>query len=179
MDHKGTQRIETDRIILRRYEMTDAKNLYKNWACDPDVTKYLTWQPHASVDVTEGLLAEWIEHYQDPKTYHWTIELKELGEPIGDISVVHIGENAGVCEVGYCLGKKWWGRGIMPEALGEVIAYLLDECDANKVAARHAPENPKSGRVMQKAGMQYEGTLRKNAKCNIGITDDVCYGILK
>lgn len=179
MNHKGTQKLETNRIILRKFEMKDAKDMYKNWASDPEVTKYLTWQPHESLEASEMITADWVEKNDDPKFYQWAIELKEIGEVIGSISVVRINEEAEVCEIGYCIGKKWWGQSITPEALGEVIAYLLDDVGANKVSACHCPENPKSGRVMQKAGMQYEGTLKKAGKCNIGLTDLVYYGILK
>ena len=81
--------------------------------------------------------------------------------------------------VGYCLGRKYWGQGIMPEALGEVIAFLFDEVQLNRVQAGHDVNNPKSGRVMEKAGMKYEGTFRQHGLNNRGIVDVACYGVLK
>ena len=80
-------------------------------------------------------------------------------------------------EIGYCIGQAYWGHGYVAEALKEVISYLFKE-GYDLVRARHDKNNPHSGRVMQKAGMKYEGTLRKYAKNNQGVVDDVVYSIL-
>ena len=77
------------------------------------------------------------------------------------------------------MGKAWWGKGFMPEALRAVIEYFFDEVGVNRIAARHDAENPKSGRVMEKAGMKREGVLRASARNNLGIRDAVWYSILK
>lgn len=95
------------------------------------------------------------------------------------ISVVEIKEKVDAAIIGYCMGKAWWGRSIMPEALTEVMRYLFDEVGMNRVAACHDSNNPKSGRVMQKAGMKYEGTLRGAGRNSQGIMDEVWYGLLK
>ena len=179
MEHKGTKRLETDRLILRRYVESDAEPMYKNWASDPEVSKYLTWPTHSSIEVTKSLVTDWISRYEKPDYYNWVIELKETGEVVGNISVVEIKERAEAAVIGYCMGKAWWGRGIMPEALTEVMRYLFDEVGMNRVAACHDSNNPKSGRVMQKAGMKYEGTLRGAGWNNQGIMDEVWYGLLK
>ena len=179
MEHKGTKRLETDRLILRRYTEADAEPMYKNWASDPEVSKYLTWPTHSSVEVTKSLVTEWIARYENPDYYNWVIELKETGEVVGNISVVEVVEKIEAVEIGYCMGKAWWGRGIMPEALGAVMDYLFDEVGMNRVYAGHDVNNPKSGRVMQKAGMRYEGTLRGSGRNNQGIVDVVRYGLLK
>ena len=179
MEHKGTKRLETDRLILRRYTTADAEPMYANWASDPEVSKYLTWPPHSSVEVTKSLVTDWITRYENPDYYNWVIELKEIGEVVGNISVVQVKERAEAVEIGYCMGQAWWGRGIMPEALTEVMRYLFDEVGINRVGACHDSNNPKSGRVMQKAGMKYEGTLRGAGWNNQGIMDQVWYGLLK
>ena len=179
MEHKGTTRLETDRLILRRYTTADAEPMYANWASDPEVSKYLTWPPHSSVEVTKSLVTDWITRYENPDYYNWVIELKEIGEVVGNISVVQVKERAEAVEIGYCMGQAWWGRGIMPEALTEVMRYLFDEVGMNRVGACHDSNNPKSGRVMQKAGMKYEGTLRGAGWNNQGIMDQVWYGLLK
>ncbi len=179
MEHKGTKRLETERLILRRYIESDAEPMYRNWASDPEVSKYLTWPTHSDVEVTKSLLADWIARYENPDYYNWVIELKETGEVVGNISVVELKEKVGAAIIGYCMGQAWWGRGIMPEALKEVMRYLFDEVEMNRVAACHSTQNPKSGRVMQKAGMKYEGTLRGAGCDNQGIMDLVWYGLLK
>ena len=77
------------------------------------------------------------------------------------------------------MGTKWWGKGIMPEAGQAVVKYLFEEVGLNRAAAVHAKQNPKSGRVMQKLRMKYDGTLRSAGFCNEGIIDEVWYSILR
>lgn len=82
LTHKGTQTIQTDRLILRRAVLEDAEPMFRNWATDPEVTKYLTWPPHESVDVTRSLLERWTAEYENDDYYHWMIVLKEIGQPL-------------------------------------------------------------------------------------------------
>lgn len=180
MKNCGTQRIETDRLILRRYKIEDADAMYKNWASDSEVTKFLTWQPHPSVEVSRGIIENWLKEYSDKKYYQWAIVLKDNGnEPIGDISVVHMNEDISMVHIGYCLGRAWWRRGIMSEALKAVMDFMFDTVEVNRVEARHDPRNPNSGKVMQKCGMKYEGTLRSADRNNQGICDACYYALLR
>lgn len=121
MENKGTKTLKTERLILRRFVSEDAEAMYANWATDTEVTKFLTWPPHASVEVTKCLLEDWIRRYEDLSYYNWGIELRETG-------------------------------------------------DVN---------NPKSGRVMDKAGMKLEGIWRAAGKNNLGVCDEVWHSILK
>lgn len=180
MKNSGTQRIETDRLILRRYVIEDADAMYKNWASDSEVTKFLTWQPHSSVEVSRGIIENWLKEYSDEKYYQWAIVLKDNGnEPIGDISVVHMKEDISMVHIGYCLGRAWWRRGIMSEALKAVMDFMFDTVEVNRVESRHDPMNPNSGKVMQKCGMKYEGTLRSADRNNQGICDACYYALLR
>lgn len=179
LTHKGTQAIETPRLILRQAVREDAEAMFRNWASDPEVTKYLTWPPHATIDVTRNVLASWLEEYEKDDYYQWMIVLKEIGEPIGSISVVRQNDRVEEAEIGYCLGSKWWHRGIMSEALAAVIDYLFTEVGMNRIAARHDPNNPHSGGVMRKCGMIYEGTTLSSDKNNQGICDAAHYAILR
>lgn len=180
MKNCGTQRIETDRLILRRYKIEDADAMYKNWASDSEVTKFLTWQPHSSVEVSRSIIEDWLKEYSDEKYYHWAIVLKDNGnEPIGGISVVHMNEDISMVHIGYCLGRAWWRRGIMSEALKAVTDFMFDTVEVNRVEARHDPRNPNSGKVMQKCGMKYEGTLRSADRNNQGICDACYYALLR
>lgn len=180
MKNCGTQRIETDRLILRRYVIEDAEAMYKNWASDSDVTKFLTWQPHSSVEVSRGIIENWLKEYSDEKYYQWAIVLKANGnEPIGDISVVQMNEDISMVHIGYCLGRAWWRRGIMSEALKAVMDFMFDTVEVNRVESRHDPMNPNSGKVMQKCGMKYEGTLRSADRNNQGICDACYYALLR
>ena len=179
MTKTGTQKIETPRLILRRFRMEDAEDMFRNWAFDPEVTKYLTWPPHANISVTRKVLESWISSYEDGGCFNWAIEWKETGRAIGSITVVHLTEEIGAAEIGYCLGRAYWGRGIMPEALTAVENYLFDEAGLNRITAGHDVNNPKSGRVMEKAGMKREGILRQAGKNSQGLCDMAVYAILK
>ena len=176
--HKGTQTIETSRLVLRRAVREDAEPMFRNWASDPEVTKFLTWPAHSSIAVSEMVIESWLQEYEKENYYQWMIELKELGEPIGSISVVRQNDRVAEAEIGYCIGSQWWHRGIMTEALNAVISYLFTEVGMNRVAARHDPNNPHSGGVMRKCGMKYEGTLRKADWSNKGIVDASVYGLI-
>ena len=161
MNHIGTQQIETDRLILRSFVPEDAAPMYRNWASDPEVTRYLTWQAHSSSSVTRMVIASWLESYSNPNYYHWTIELKSLSEPIGSISGVKIDEEKRSVEIGYCIGRPWWGQGLVPEAVSALMHFFFEEVGVERIVACHHPDNPNSGRVMQKCGMTYEGTWAK------------------
>jgi ribosomal-protein-alanine N-acetyltransferase len=180
MNHTGTQTLETDRLLLRRYSRDDAPAVYKNWASDDDVTKFLTWPTHANQDVTQEVIDDWVNCYSDDKYYHWAIVVKENGsEPIGDIAVVHMDEKTSMAHIGYCIGKEWWKKGITSEALKAVMDYLFDVAGFNRIEARHDANNPNSGKVMQKCGMKYEGTMRSSGWNNQGIHDECFYALLK
>lgn len=178
MKHLGTKTIETNRLILRRFTMEDAQAMYDNWACDPEVTKFLTWPAHSSVEVTKMVLSDWIAEYEKNDFYQWAIELKAIRQPIGTISVVSHNDKAQLAHIGYALGRSWWRQGIMSEALKAVMDYLFDEVGVNRVESRHDPNNPNSGRVMIKCGMKYEGTLRQSDWNNQGICDASWYAML-
>ena len=173
----GTQTLETERLLLRRFTVEDAEEMYTNWASDPVVTKYLTWPVHENVDATRSLLANWVESYSDPVNYHWGIQLRQ-GSLIGSIGVVRFDDEVEMKSLGYCIGQAWWGKGYTSEALAAVIGFLIERVGVNRVEAFHDPANPASGRVMEKCGMRHEGIFRSQMKSNQGITDASCWAIL-
>ena len=179
MKHLGTQTLETGRLILRQFTLDDAPAMHANWASDPEVTKFLTWPVHPNADVSRMVLESWVKAYDDPQYYQWAIELKEIGQPIGSISVVGQNEQTEMLHIGYCIGRSWWHKGIMTEALRAVMDFLFDEVGANRLESRHDPRNPHSGAVMKKCGMKYEGTMRSADWNNQGLCDACCYAILK
>lgn len=123
MNHIGTREIATERLTLRRFEIEDAENMFYNWANDPEVTKYLTWPAHESVDTTETILKEWISKYDEKDFYQWAIELNDLEQPIGTISAIKTDERVESVEIGYCIGKRFWNNGYMTEALTAIIRF--------------------------------------------------------
>ena len=178
MKHQGTKKIETRRLILRQFTLNDAEPMYRNWASDGEVTRYLTWTPHESVEETKSLLKEWIDDYKKQEKYEWCIELKEIGEPIGSIGVVGIREKIGAMEIGYCISEAYWHQGITSEAFEAVIAYLTKEVGARRIESRHDTRNPYSGKVMEKCGLKYEGTKIQGDWNNSGICDCAFYGMV-
>jgi ribosomal-protein-alanine N-acetyltransferase len=177
--HKGTKIINTDRLLLRKYEYDDAADMFKNWANDCDVTKFLSWKPHSTVQDTKEIIVQWVNKYEN-NIYNWAIELKEIHEIIGGISIVKLDEASYSCEIGYCMSKSYWGIGIMSESLKAVIDYLFFEIGFNRIAATHDTNNIASGKVMIKSGMRYEGTLRQSRlRDNNFFYDLALYSILK
>ncbi len=170
MRHAGTQEIETAHLLLRRLLPQDAGMMYTNWASDPEVTRYLRWQPHKSAAETLELLAAWETLYPNPDYYQWAIVEKSSGQVAGSISLYNslLGEPqqktawagmdlaGGIWEPGYCLGKRWWNKGYMTEALCAVVRFWFSCTDSPWLACCHAVDNPASGRVMEKAGFVYD-----------------------
>jgi ribosomal-protein-alanine N-acetyltransferase len=173
MRHLGTRPLETERLLLRRLLPADAAAMYRNWACDPAVTRYLRWEVHKDAAQTRALLSAWAELYPNPDYYQWAITDKATGEVFGSISMMRtgpdhvaayraavpdldslIGEN-GLWEVGYCIGRAWWNKGYTTEALRAVVRFWFGEVESECLACCHAAANPASGAVMRKAGFRH------------------------
>ncbi len=178
--HLGTKTLSTNRLTLRRFRLEDAEAMWRNWALDPDVTRFLTWQPHTSVDETRSIIKGWIKGYQQPDNYQWAITLKKQpDEPIGSISVVEKDDRIRMVHIGYCIGKNWWHQGITSEALEEIIRCFFEEVGINRIESRHDPANPYSGKVMIKCGLKLEGVKKQGDWNNQGICDCLCYGLVR
>ena len=142
--------------------------MFNNYASHEIVTTFLTWQPHKTIEATKMYLSNIVlPDYEKEYTYRWAIVFKETNNVIGCIDVVRKDLDRKRAELGYVLSDYYWGNGIMPEAGKAVIQYLFEEGFV-RIQAIHDIDNPKSGRVMQKIGMEYEGTLKKFEKCKDG-----------
>ena len=98
MQHLGTKTLETTRLLLRKTKESDAQPMFRNWASDPRVTKFMTWYPYESAQQLHDTYHRYLLENQDRKDfYDWKIELKETGEPIGSISVVELCEDNADC----------------------------------------------------------------------------------
>ena len=180
LSHTGTEAINTDRLLLRKFKLNDAYDMYKNWASDSAVTKYLSWKHHSNVALTKEIINQWINEYNTQMVYNWAIELKEVKQVIGGISIVALNDKNYSCEIGYCISKMHWSNGITTEALKAVIDYLFSKVNFNRIVAKHDTNNIDSGKVMLKSGMKYEGTLRQaKLRDNKEFYDLAIYAILK
>ena len=178
ISHKGTKTLYTERLVLRKFTVDDAREMYENWANDERVCRFLSWSPHESAEATKQLLESWCAAYENDKTYNWAMEYE--GVVIGSISVVEIKERHERAEIGYCMGYDYWNKGIMSEAAKAVIDYLFREVGVNRIDISHAVKNPASGRVAQKCGLTYEGTKREYFRSSAGEFLDISYyGILR
>ena len=180
MNHVGTIVVETERLILRRFKNDDAKQMFENYASREVVTEFLSWLPHTDISQTREYLSNIVvPAYENIETYRWAIELKSNNQLIGCIDVVKSRDDKKQAELGWVLSNDYWGKGLMPEAANAVL-LLLFKIGYARVHAVHNVDNPKSGRVMQKIGMEFEGILRKYHKNNKGELIDVAmYSIIK
>lgn len=152
--------METERILLRPWQESDAEALFK-YASAPDVGPRAGWPAHKSVEESREIIRT---YFHNDTT--WAIVLKETGEAIGCIgyythetSNIPIGEND--CEVGYWIGKPYWNRGICTEALKLMLDYCIHEKHFENIWADHFTGNPASGRVMEKCGFVDTGMLNR------------------
>jgi ribosomal-protein-alanine N-acetyltransferase len=158
INHLGTQTIETSRLILRKHELTDADDIFRNWVTDPEVSRFWSWQPHKNIDETKSLLADWIEEYSKPDTYHWIIIFKNISQAIGYIYLSEINDIDDSVAVHYALSRKYWNQGIMSEACKRVFQFAFSDLQVKTIHSRHHIDNSASGKVMQKCGMKYTKT---------------------
>ena len=179
MNHQGTKTLESERLVLRRFTVEDAEGFFQNVTSDPEVNKFLTWPLDESVEDTKRLLNGWVERYENSERYCWAIVLKDTDDVIGTVAAPTVKNRIDAVEVTYCIGSRWWGQGIVPEALQTVMRYMFEEIQVNRIEAGFDSNNPNSGRVMEKVGMQKEGFLRQAGRNNQGLFDLVFYGILK
>ena len=177
-NHLGTQPLQTPRLLLRRFTMDDAQSMFDLWCNDPEVTRFLSWGPHGTIDNTKRLLKSWRQRYEDTMFYNWCIEFESL--PIGGIDLIMRSEKSLRAELGYCLSNRYKGRGLVTEAACAVLTFAFEDVGLHKICAKHDVENPASGRIMQKLGMRQEGYMKLDAQRLDGTYSDmVLYGILR
>ena len=174
----GTQTLQTDRLILRRFVESDAEAMFQNWASSAENLTYVTWDPHSDVDVTRNSIRNWVASYTNPNYYKWAICLKEKPEQvIGDISIVAIDENDSSCEIGYVLGKNYWSRSLMTEVLKAILDFCFTQAGFQKVKVRYTSLNPASSHVMDKTGMSYLKTISNGVERKGYLADLIYYQI--
>lgn len=167
MKHFGTKILQTKRLVLRPFEEGDHEMMYKNWASDEQVTRYLLWHPHKDPEETKKTIASWIKRYRKKNYYQWGLLERSSGELIGSVTLFAPGRGFILTrkyksEIGYCLGRPWWGEGLAYEAVGAVLEFAFLEMEALKVYARHDHRNPASGRLLMRLGMDHVKLVRKS-----------------
>lgn len=158
---------ETKRLIVRKWEETDAEDLY-DYAKNPDVSKFLKFKPYTSIKEADERIANILTKYNNGDIeVPYAIVLKDENKVIGSIDIELYSDKAeGIIEIGYILSKDYQGNGYMTEALKGMFKYIKQKNIAKRIFCKHDTENIKSRNVMKRAGMTFEGVLRKAGDYN-------------
>src|SRR5688572_22832800 len=146
--------VETQRLLLRRPLPEDADVIFQAYAQDPEVTRYLVWSPHSSVETTRTFIAECEKRWKDAKAFPYVITRRANREVLGMIEIRPSGHRA---EFGFVLARPHWGQGLMLEAVCALISTVLAQPHIYRVEATCDVDNKASARVLQKAGLSREG----------------------
>lgn len=170
--------LETNRLILRKMTLDDAEAVFA-YASDPEVTRYVIWETHLSIEDSRAFLDLVTTKYQSGGEPEWGIVYKGDHRFVGTCGIVSWEPYHARAELGYALSRDYWGRGLMAEAVGAMISFGFKEMNLNRIEARCIAENTASARVMEKAGMLYEGTLRQRELIKGEYRDTKVYSILR
>jgi RimJ/RimL family protein N-acetyltransferase len=166
--------LRTQRLVLRPFEIADAPRV-RELAGAREVARNTILIPHPYPD---GAAEEWISAHEkriEEGDFSFAIDDGELVGAIG----LHMKRDYERAEIGYWLGVPFWGRGYATEAVAAVIRYGFEELKLNRIYAGYFSRNAASGRVMEKNGMKYEGSLRQHVKKWDEFVDVIYYGILR
>jgi len=176
-NHCGTQNLESEHLVLRRFEYSDAAGMLKNWIANPVIQHNYGEPVYDTFDSVRELLQSWISQYHDSSFYRWTIILKETGENIGQIAFCRVYTELRTAEVEYCIGESFRGNGYAAEALKCLLKYSFEMPEFDKIEAFHRAENPTSGRVLQKAGMNRVANVTRHEINNEEPSGHICHAM--
>jgi RimJ/RimL family protein N-acetyltransferase len=151
--------IRTARLLLRRPDVADARQVFDNYASDPEVSRYLTWRPHRSLVDTRSAIAHFGQLWSSEDRRSYVIDAP--GSPCAGGMDLRLTDEGRSVVFGYVLARPLWGQGYMTEALAASLAAALSLPGVWRAWAYCDVDNPASGRVMEKAGMAFEGILRR------------------
>ena len=157
---KSNLTLETERLILRKIQPSDAEAMYQ-YACRSETSKYLLWEPHPYYSYTAELIRFLQKEYSEGKFFDLAIVHKEAKKMIGTVGFTTFDTKNLCAEAGYVVSPDYWGMGIAAEALSALLNFAFCELNVNRVEAKYIAENTPSLRVMEKCGMTFEGIQRK------------------
>lgn len=160
LTHIGTKTIETDRLILRRFQYSDDEAMLKYWVADPKIQSLYSEPVYSTKAQVNGLLDIYIGSYEKNDYYRWAIIEKSTGECIGQIAYFLVDTKNHFAEIEYCIGSDFQCNGFATEATKAIISYGFDKMNLHKVQICTKTINKPSMRVIEKCGFTYEGTLR-------------------
>ncbi|MBN1406970.1 MAG: GNAT family N-acetyltransferase [Calditrichaceae bacterium] len=170
--------IKTNRLLLRPFQLSDGNDVQR-LAGEFEIADTTLFIPHPYED---GVAEQWIrtheEHLKSGKEIIFAITLQNTKELIGSIGLI-VNKEHEKAELGYWIGKPYWNKGYATEAAEAMLKFGFEDINLNRIHAHYFARNPASGKVMEKLGMRYEGTLRDDIKKWGKFEDIKIYGILK
>ncbi len=160
LTHIGTNKIETERLILRRFEYSDDTAMLTYWVADEKIQSLYSEPVYSTKEAVRELLDKYIGSYERNDYYRWAIIEKNSGECIGQIAYFLVDSKNHFAEIEYCIGSEFQCRGFATEATKAVIRYGFDKINLHKVQICTKTINKPSKRVIEKCGFTYEGTFR-------------------
>ncbi len=170
--------LETEDLILRKPRIRDAKDIY-SYASDPEVARYVLWEPHRSVSETASFIRDLRARIRAGCPSSWVVVLRGTGTVIGTVGFVWYSAENNAAELGYSFSREYWNHGYATQALRAVIDAVFSSLPLNRLEAQHDVRNPASGRVMQKCGLTQEGILRGRILNKGEYVDTALYSILR
>lgn len=147
--------LETERLMLRPFNINDIQEVFECWQSDPDVARYMMWESSNDIEKAREFIEFEMSMIQGDKWYRWCIVDKKYHTIYGTCLIYYNDEESS-WDIAYNLGKKYWGKGYTTEAMKEVINFAAHTLGIKECIAAHAVENPASGRVIEKLGFQFE-----------------------
>lgn len=170
--------LETPDLILRKPAMKDARDIFR-YASDPEVARYVLWEPHRSLGETRSFVRWLRSRIRAGYPSSWVVVLKQTGTVIGTIGFIWYSETNRSAEIGYSFSREYWNRGYATQALGAVVDASFTSLPLNRLEAQHDVCNPASGRVMEKCGLRQEGILRDRIIKKGEYVDAALYAVLR
>lgn len=179
LNHFGTQSVETERLVLRRFKYSDNEAMLRNWIADEKIQSMYSEPTYTTTEAVNELLKKYIDSYENLDYYRWAIVLKDSDKCIGQIAYFLVDTNNNFAEIEYCIGSDFQRRGFATEATKAVIEYGFSKINLHKVQICTKTINIPSQKVIEKCGFHYEGTLRDYFHMNGEYVGRLYYSILE
>ena len=170
--------LETERLILRKMTLEDTQDIFE-YASDPDMTTYVTWEPHKSIADAISFINSMNQRYEKVGLSEWGLVYRENNKFIGTCGYMWWRPDHARAEIAYALSRKFWNQGLVTEAVKEIIKFGFEKMMLNRIEARCFLENIASEMVMQKVGMKFEGIQREELFAKGKYHDLKVYSILR
>lgn len=170
--------LETERLWLRKLTRKDVHDMFE-YTSDPEISLYTTWTAHQTIDDTMRFIEYNLRLQEQQQVHEWAMVDKEKNKMIGTCGYVTWKPQHRVAEIAYAIARPYWGQGLMSEAIRTVLRFGFERMELNRIEARCMVDNLGSERVMQKAGMTFEGVLREQLYAKEMFHDLKIYAILK